>query len=39
MAPNGLLTPGFGGRIYFMTPVGKGFYVLQVMPKTAAPPK
>jgi hypothetical protein len=29
---NSLTTPGFGGRIYFPTAVGKGFYVLQVMP-------
>ena len=28
-----LITPGFGGRVYF--PTGKGFIVLQVMP---APP-
>ena len=28
------LTPlGFGGRVYFPTAVGKGFCVLQVMPK------
>ncbi len=30
---NGLTPPGFGGRIYFPTAVGRGFYVLQVMPK------
>jgi hypothetical protein len=30
---NSLATPGFGGRIYFPTAVGKGFYVLQVMPQ------
>ena len=30
---NGLTPPGFGGRIYFPTAVGKGFYVLQVLPK------
>jgi len=30
-----LITPGFGGRVYF--PTGKGFIVLQVMPKPAAP--
>jgi hypothetical protein len=30
---NSLTTPGFGGRIYFPTAVGRGFYVLQVMPK------
>jgi len=34
---NGLTPPGFGGRIYFPTAVGKGFYVLQVGPKSAAP--
>jgi hypothetical protein len=34
---NSLTTPGFGGRVYFPTAVGKGFYVLQVMPKVAAP--
>ncbi|MBN8507236.1 MAG: hypothetical protein J0L57_01345 [Burkholderiales bacterium] len=33
---NGLTPPGFGGRIYFPTAVGKGFYALQVMPKPAA---
>lgn len=33
---NSLTPPGFGGRVYFPTAVGKGFYVLQVMPK--APP-
>ncbi|MCG6868428.1 MAG: hypothetical protein LJE91_06765 [Gammaproteobacteria bacterium] len=33
---NGLTPPGFGGRIYFPTAVGKGFYVLQIMPKPAA---
>jgi hypothetical protein len=35
---NSLTPPGFGGRIYFPTAVGKGFYVLQVMPKPAAAP-
>jgi hypothetical protein len=30
---NGLTPPGYGGRIYFPTAVGKGFYVLQVLPK------
>lgn len=30
---NSLTTPGFGGRIYFPTAMGKGFYVLQVMPE------
>jgi hypothetical protein len=34
---NSLTTPGFGGRIYFPTAVGKGFYVLQVMPKASVP--
>jgi hypothetical protein len=32
---NSLTTPGFGGRIYFLTAVGRDFYVLQVMPKPA----
>jgi hypothetical protein len=36
---NGLTPPGYGGRIYFPTAVGKGFYVLQVRPKPAAPGK
>jgi hypothetical protein len=36
---NGLTPPGFGGRVYFPTAVGKGFYVLQVKPKPAAPGK
>jgi hypothetical protein len=30
-----LITPGFGGRVYF--PTGKGFIVLQAKPATAAP--
>ncbi|MCG6860752.1 MAG: hypothetical protein LJE70_05670 [Chromatiaceae bacterium] len=30
---SGLTPPGFGGRIYFPSAVGKGFYLLQVMPK------
>ncbi len=30
---NSLTPPGFGGRVYFPTAVGKGFYVLQVLPK------
>ena len=34
---NGLTPPGFGGRIYFPTAVGKGFYVLQAGPKQASP--
>ncbi len=32
---NSLTPPGFGGRVYFPTAVGKGLYVLQVMPKPA----
>ncbi len=35
---NSLTPPGFGGRVYFPTAVGNGFYVLQVMPKAPAPP-
>ncbi len=35
MTIGSLITPGFGGRVYF--PTGKGFIVLQVMPKQAAP--
>jgi hypothetical protein len=34
---NGLTPPGFGGRVYFPTAAGKGFYVLQVRPKPASP--
>ena len=30
---NSLTTPGYGGRIYFPTAVGRGFYVLQVTPR------
>jgi hypothetical protein len=30
-----LITPGFGGRVYF--PTGKGFIVLQAMPATSPP--
>jgi hypothetical protein len=30
-----LITPGFGGRVYF--PTGKGFMVLQVMPAGQRP--
>ena len=33
---NSLTPPGFGGRVYFPTTEGKGFYVLQVMPKRAS---
>jgi hypothetical protein len=36
---NSLTPPGFGGRIYFPTAVGKGFYTLQVMPQPAAAAK
>jgi hypothetical protein len=32
---NSLTPPGFGGRVYFPSAEGKGFYVLQVMPKPA----
>ncbi len=32
---NSLTPPGFGGRVYFPTAVGKGFYVMQVKPKVA----
>jgi hypothetical protein len=35
---NSLTTPGFGGRIYFPTADGKGFYILQAMPKQLPPP-
>jgi hypothetical protein len=31
LAPGSLITPGFGGPVYFAT--GKGFIVLQVMPR------
>ncbi|HRI92469.1 MAG: hypothetical protein XXXNARYT_003165 [Candidatus Accumulibacter regalis] len=34
---NSLTPPGFGGRVYFPTAVGKGFYVLQVAPKAGSP--
>jgi hypothetical protein len=33
LTPGSLITPGFGGRVYF--PTAKGFIVLQVMPKAA----
>jgi hypothetical protein len=33
---NSLTPPGFGGRVYFPTAAGKGFYVLQAMPKASA---
>jgi hypothetical protein len=35
---NSLTAPGFGGRAYFPTAAGKGFFVLQVMPKAASKP-
>ncbi len=34
---NSLTTPGFGGRVYFPTAVGRGFYVLQPMPAPQQP--
>ena len=33
---NSLTTPGFGGRVYFPTAIGKGFMVLQVLPSFEA---
>jgi hypothetical protein len=33
---NSLTTPGFGGRVYFPTAIGKGFYVLQATPKPSS---
>jgi hypothetical protein len=36
---NSLTPPGFGGRIYFPTAAGKGFYVLQVLPRPSPPAK
>ena len=35
LTPGSLITPGFGGRIYF--PTAKGFIVLQVMPTPSSP--
>ncbi|MDJ0957431.1 MAG: hypothetical protein QNI91_11255 [Arenicellales bacterium] len=32
LAIGALVTPGYGGRVYFPTSVGKGFYILQVAP-------
>jgi hypothetical protein len=29
---NSLTPPGFGGRVYYPTAVGRGFYILQAMP-------
>jgi hypothetical protein len=34
---NSLTPPGYGGRVYFPTAVGKGFYILQAMPAAIAP--
>jgi hypothetical protein len=34
---NSLTPPGFGGRVYFPTAVGKAFYVLQVLPEVSPP--
>ena len=36
MPGNGLIVPTFGGRFYYPTAAGKGFFVLQPMPKRAA---
>jgi len=33
---NSLTPPGFGGRVYFPTAVGKCFYTLQVLPAAPA---
>lgn len=33
---NSLTTPGYGGRVYFPTADGRGFYVLQPMPRVRA---
>ncbi len=35
LSPGSLVTPGFGGRVYF--PTGKGFITMQVMPKPSSP--
>jgi hypothetical protein len=35
LTPGSLISPGFGGRVYF--PTNKGFMVLQVLPKVSAP--
>ena len=35
LTPGALITPGFGGRVYF--PTGKGFITMQVVPATAPP--
>lgn len=34
---NSLTPPGFGGRVYYPTAIGKGFYVLQPMPQQTQP--
>jgi len=39
MPGNGLIVPNFGGRVYYPTAAGKGFYVLQVMPEPENPDK
>ena len=36
---NSLTPPGFGGRVYFPTAVGKRFYTLQVMPAVSSATK
>jgi hypothetical protein len=36
LPPASLITPGCGGRVYFST--GKGFIVMQVMPKSPGTP-
>ncbi len=33
---NSLTTPGYGGRVYFPTAVGRSFFTLQVVPAAAA---
>ncbi len=33
---NSLTPPGFGGRVYFPTAIGRGFYVLQATPANAS---
>lgn len=35
LTPGSLVTPGFGGRVYF--PTAKGFIVMQVIPKSSPP--
>ena len=36
---NSLTPPGFGGRVYFPSAVGKSFYTLQVVPKATGAAK